>query len=318
MSLIEQAAQRLEQLRQAGVDVPSKSADESTRLNEQKIDKELEAETVQNAVTEKSAPVGLETHSSRRIDLDLNALSAAGFIRPDAPRSQLADEYRVVKRPLIDNAMGRGATRIKDGNLIMVTSALPGEGKTFTAANLAMSIAMELDNTVMLVDADVARPTLLSRLGLPPMRGLLDVLVDDSIVRGTTSAQIVDMAREAGAEKVYFASAAPEIRFPNVYGIDMPVACDLIAYGREVNEICQLIRADGLIFQDLSDLEAALRECNPEIKQFETSVFNGKYITGDINDDYLAFLNNLRNDDAKADREWSEATADLELYNGEN
>lgn len=144
------------------------------------------------------------------------------------------------------------------------------------------------------------------------------LLVDDSIVRGTTSAQIVDMAREAGAEKVYFASAAPEIRFPNVYGIDMPVASELIAYGREVNEICQLIRADGLIFQDLSDLEAAVRECNPEIKQFETSVFNGKYITGDINDDYLAFLNNLRNDDAKADREWSEATADLELYNGEN
>jgi amidophosphoribosyltransferase len=144
------------------------------------------------------------------------------------------------------------------------------------------------------------------------------LLVDDSIVRGTTSAQIVDMAREAGAEKVYFASAAPEIRFPNVYGIDMPVASELIAYGREVNEICQLIRADGLIFQDLSDLEAAVRECNPEIKQFETSVFNGKYITGDINDDYLAFLNNLRNDDAKADREWGEATADLELYNGEN
>jgi amidophosphoribosyltransferase len=144
------------------------------------------------------------------------------------------------------------------------------------------------------------------------------LLVDDSIVRGTTSAQIVDMAREAGAEKVYFASAAPEIRFPNVYGIDMPVASELIAYGREVNEICQLIRADGLIFQDLSDLEAAVRECNPEIKKFETSVFNGKYITGDINDDYLAFLNNLRNDDAKADREWSEATADLELYNGEN
>lgn len=149
-------------------------------------------------------------------------------------------------------------------------------------------------------------------------KGKRVLLVDDSIVRGTTSAQIVDMAREAGAEKVYFASAAPEIRYPNVYGIDMPVASELIAYGREVNEICQLIRADGLIFQDLSDLEAAVRECNPEIKQFETSVFNGKYITGDINDDYLAFLNNLRNDDAKADREWSEATADLELYNGEN
>ena len=118
---------------------------------------------------------------SRRIDLDLEILSAAGIIRPDSPRSQIADEYRVIKRPLIDNAMGKGASPIKDGNLIMVTSAMPGEGKTFTAANLAMSIAMELDNTVMLVDADVARPTLLKRLGLPPALGLLDVLVDESV-----------------------------------------------------------------------------------------------------------------------------------------
>ncbi|MEO8409490.1 MAG: XrtA-associated tyrosine autokinase [Propionivibrio sp.] len=118
---------------------------------------------------------------SRRVDLDLQALAAAGIIRPDAPRSQLADEYRVIKRPLIDNAMGKGAAQIKDGNLIMITSAMPGEGKTFTAANLAMSIAMELDNTVMLVDADVARPTLLKVLGLPPVRGLLDVLVDDTV-----------------------------------------------------------------------------------------------------------------------------------------
>ena len=140
----------------------------------------------------------------------------------------------------------------------------------------------------------------------------------DSIVRGTTSAQIVDMAREAGAAKVYFASAAPEIRFPNVYGIDMPVASELIAYGREVDEICQLIRADGLIYQDLKDLEEAVRECNPEITQFETSVFNGKYITGDVNETYLSFLNDLRNDDAKADKQWKESSADLELYNGEN
>jgi protein-tyrosine kinase len=111
----------------------------------------------------------------------MDSLSAAGIIRPDALRSQLADEFRVIKRPLIDNAMGKGASRVKDGNLVMVASALPGEGKTFTAANLAMSIAMELDTTVMLVDADVARPTLLSKLGLSPARGLLDVLVDESI-----------------------------------------------------------------------------------------------------------------------------------------
>ena len=87
----------------------------------------------------------------------------------------------MIKRPLIDNAMGKGATQIENGNLIMITSALPGEGKTYTATNLAMSIAMELDNTVMLVDADVARPNLLKRLGVPPARGLMDVLVDESI-----------------------------------------------------------------------------------------------------------------------------------------
>ena len=182
MSLIEQAAKRLEQLRKAGVDVPSQSAETHSHSGKRvDPDKKVALETPQRFAADNSKAAESETHTSRRIELDLAALSAAGFIRPDAPRSQLADEYRVVKRPLIDNAMGRGAARIKDGNLIMVTSALPGEGKTFTAANLAMSIAMELDNTVMLVDADVARPSLLNRLDLPPMRGLLDVLVDDSI-----------------------------------------------------------------------------------------------------------------------------------------
>jgi protein-tyrosine kinase len=118
---------------------------------------------------------------SRRIEIDLNALSAAGLISPDAPRSQLADQYRVIKRPLIANAMGKGAAPIKRGNLIMVTSAISGEGKSFTAINLAMSIAMELDNTVMLVDADVPKPSVLKMLGLPPGRGLLDVLTDESV-----------------------------------------------------------------------------------------------------------------------------------------
>ncbi len=106
------------------------------------------------------------------------------------------------------------------------------------------------------------------------------LLVDDSIVRGTTSEQIIEMAREAGAKKVYLASAAPEIRFPNVYGIDMPTANELIAHGREVDEIRQIIGADGLIFQDLNDLIEAVRAENPDIQQFECSVFNGVYVTG--------------------------------------
>ncbi|RUO30497.1 amidophosphoribosyltransferase [Aliidiomarina sanyensis] len=132
-------------------------------------------------------------------------------------------------------------------------------------------------------------------------KGKSVLLVDDSIVRGTTSEQIIEMAREAGAKKVYFASAAPEIRFPNVYGIDMPSANELIGYGREVEEICQLIGADGLIYQDLSDLVAAVQQENPSLERFETSVFNGEYVTGDISQDYLDRLHASRNDDARQD-----------------
>ena len=125
------------------------------------------------------------------------------------------------------------------------------------------------------------------------------LLVDDSIVRGTTSEQIIDMARAAGANKVYFASAAPEIRFPNVYGIDMPSANELIAHGRENEDVCQLIGADKLIFQTLEDLVAAVSLANPEITDFETSVFDGQYITKDIDQSYLDRLDALRNNESK-------------------
>ncbi len=160
-SLIEQAAQRLEQLRQAGVDMPSPSP---------------------LPVDEAQKPAFGEQPGllSRRVDIDLEALAAAGIVSPNAPRSQIADQFRVIKRPLIMNAMGKGASVIANGNLIMVTSALPGEGKTFTAINLAMSIATELDYTVMLVDADVARPSVMGVLGLPTGPGLLDLVLDES------------------------------------------------------------------------------------------------------------------------------------------
>ncbi len=140
------------------------------------------------------------------------------------------------------------------------------------------------------------------------------LLVDDSIVRGTTSEQIINMARKAGAKKVYFASAAPEIRFPNVYGIDMPSANELIAYGRENDDICQLIGADKLIYQSLEDLVAAVGLANNEIKHFETSVFNGNYITNDIDQHYLEKLDAQRNDQSK---ETSDANADsnIDLHN---
>ncbi len=120
------------------------------------------------------------------------------------------------------------------------------------------------------------------------------LLVDDSIVRGTTSREMIQMARQAGAAKVYFASAAPEIRYPNVYGIDMPSAKDLIAYNRTHEEITKNIEADKLIFQDLNDLYEACRRENPEITYFEDSVFTGNYISGDIDEDYLTLLRNNR------------------------
>lgn len=113
---------------------------------------------------------------SRRVELDLGRLAAAGFVTPEAPRSRVADQFRVVKRPLIANAKGRGGAAVAHGNLIMVTSALSGEGKTFTSINLALSLATELDCSVLLVDADVARSSVLQRLGLPTAPGLLDLL----------------------------------------------------------------------------------------------------------------------------------------------
>jgi len=135
------------------------------------------------------------------------------------------------------------------------------------------------------------------------------LLVDDSIVRGTTSKQIIQMAREAGANKVYFASAAPPVRYPNVYGIDMPSASELIASGRTDAEICKEIGADGLIYQDLEDLVEAAHEGNPNIKQFDASCFDGKYVTGDVHPEYLQRIEQQRNDSAKTKRANQSATS---------
>ena len=138
----------------------------------------------------------------------------------------------------------------------------------------------------------------LNAIGLE-FKGKNVLLVDDSIVRGTTSKQIIQMAREAGANKVYFASAAPPIRYPNVYGIDMPAASELIAAGKTNSEVEELIGADWLVYQDLDDLIAAAAEGNPTISRYECSVFDGKYITGDVDEMYLKRLENIRNDAAK-------------------
>jgi len=170
-SLIEQAAQRLEQLRRAGVEVPEPGPTPAAAPARSATPPVAPA-----PVHAEPAPPRVPAPSSRPVVLDEAALAAAGIVLPSAPRSQTADQYRVIKRPLISNAMGKGAAVLNHGNLIMVTSAVAGEGKSFTAINLAMSIAAELDNTVMLVDADVARPSVLRMLGLPHGPGLLDLL----------------------------------------------------------------------------------------------------------------------------------------------
>lgn len=131
-------------------------------------------------------------------------------------------------------------------------------------------------------------------------RGKNVLLVDDSIVRGTTSRQIVDMAREAGANKVYFASAAPPVRYPNVYGIDMPTQAELIATGRDTDQIAREIGANGLVFQRLEDLQQSIRDLNPAMEEFESSCFNGCYVTGDVDEDYLAYLNRTRGSGASS------------------
>ena len=222
-SLIEKAAERLEQLRRAGLDAappeqppvspaaaaPAQPAGPSAAPTSASAASAAAAPAPVAAPTPWAPPVPAQTSapasqaqpaaaapvaepaaepaaetqrvSARAVALDLVALAAAGFVTPELPRSTIANQFRVIKRPLLVNAAGRGASVVQAGNLIMVTSAMAGEGKTFNAVNLAMSIAMEQDHRVLLVDADVARPSLSRVLGLPPGPGLLDLLVDSNI-----------------------------------------------------------------------------------------------------------------------------------------
>ena len=144
-------------------------------------------------------------------------------------------------------------------------------------------------------------------------RGKNVMLVDDSIVRGTTSREIVQMAREAGANKIYFASAAPPVRYPNVYGIDMPTRQELIATDRDSEEICREIGADELIFQDLESLKQAVSKLSPSTKEFETSCFDGLYITGDVTSEYLHMIEQQRLTNSPLSRARSNTQLDLSL-----
>jgi protein-tyrosine kinase len=194
MSLIEQAAKRLEELKKTGVEVPDALEDTpqqpaassrqptpellAARLAE--LDREdAGAHAPDSELPQTESPHTMGGPAPRRVHIDLSRLASIGLVTPEAPHSPIANEFRVVKRPILANTQGaHGAAAVKNGNLIMITSALPGEGKSFSALNLAMSIAMEQDSTVLLIDADVANPTLLKLMGLPPTKGLMDVLTE--------------------------------------------------------------------------------------------------------------------------------------------
>jgi protein-tyrosine kinase len=186
MSLIERAAKRLEELRKSGVDVntdilkdaPSRPARKRTTSLPFSIG---DAFPIISPAIDDEPIVADRRLTTPAFDIDLPRLSSLGYVTPENPRSRTAEEFRNLKRTLIANASGKTLTPVKAGNFVMVTSSLPGEGKTFSSINLAMSIAMELDRTIMLVDADVARPSLPRVLGMPQSRGLLDVLRDSSI-----------------------------------------------------------------------------------------------------------------------------------------
>lgn len=260
------------------------------------------------------------------------------FTKQCAKKTQLIPcifEYVYFARPdsVIDNvsvyssrlAMGRKlADKIRQewpDNDIDVVIPIPDTSNT-SALELAMNLGVKyregfvknryIGRTFIMPGQTMRRNAVRQKLNPigSEFAGLNVLLVDDSIVRGTTSEQIVEMAREAGAKKVYMASAAPPVSYPNVYGIDMPAANELIAHDKSVEQIRQAIGADGLIYQDLDDLIECVKESRPSMSKFETSCFNGVYVTGDVDKPYLDRLQTARAD-ANKDNSSDEELVDV-------
>lgn len=187
MSIIEKAASRIDQQRHAPAvaRAPETAAVDAIEADAPAVAPKVLAQgaPAEAATAEATAAEArpAQKFSTRRVELDLNRMRDMGMVTAAGGRTRLLEDFRVIKRPLLQRAFAERAEGEKPGNLIMVTSSLPGEGKTYCAINLAMSIAMELDHTVLLVDADVARPSVLRSLGLPAHRGLMDILLDDKI-----------------------------------------------------------------------------------------------------------------------------------------
>lgn len=230
------------------------------------------------------------------------------FARPDS----LMDSISVYKARLrMGQRLAEKVSRLRPDHDIDVVIPIPDTSRT-SALELANHLGIKyregfvknryIGRTFIMPGQSQRRKSVRQKLNAIELefKGKNVLLVDDSIVRGTTCKQIIQMARDAGARKVYFASAAPAIRYPNVYGIDMPAATELIAAGKTDEEIEAQIGADWLIYQELEDLIAAAAEGNPDLQHFECSVFNGEYITGDVDEMYLKRLELARNDAAKS------------------
>ena len=232
------------------------------------------------------------------------------FARPDS----IIDNISVHKaRMRMGEKLAEKIARLRPDHDIDVVIPIPDTSRT-SALQLALALGVKyregfvknryIGRTFIMPGQEQRQKSVRSKLNAIDLefRGRNVLLVDDSIVRGTTSAQIIDLAREAGASKVYFASAAPPVRFPNVYGIDMPVASELVAAGHSEDEVARIIGADWLVYQDLDDLIAACRHDNARITGFDTSCFSGQYVTGDVTAEYLARIEHDRSDGARAQR----------------
>ncbi|MEM6300554.1 MAG: amidophosphoribosyltransferase [Pseudomonadota bacterium] len=230
------------------------------------------------------------------------------FARPDS----LLDEISVYKtRKRQGEALARKIRRLRPDHDIDVVIPIPDSSRT-AGLSLAQALGLKyheafvknryIGRTFIMPGQQQRRKSVRQKLN--PIRlefeGKNVMLVDDSIVRGTTSREIIQMARDAGANRVYLASAAPPVRYPNVYGIDMPSPGELIAHDRSEEEVGQLIGADWLVYQDLDELIRCSLEGNPQVSSFECSVFDGKYVTGDVDAAYLHSIDAERNDQAKA------------------
>ena len=232
------------------------------------------------------------------------------FARPDS----IIDNISVHKaRMRMGEKLAEKVRRLRPDHDIDVVIPIPDTSRT-SAMQMAAALGVKyregfvknryIGRTFIMPGQEMRRKSVRGKLNAIDLefRGRNVLLVDDSIVRGTTSAQIIEMAREAGAAKVYFASAAPPVRYPNVYGIDMPVASELVAAGRSEEEVARMIGADWLVYQDLPDLVSACRHDNAHIEEFDASCFSGEYVTGDVTSDYLGRLVRERADDVKARR----------------